>query len=337
MDKFLTVKKQGNNRVLFKRSVLDETIITVGSNPGATLELNDAAVAPEQFVIITEQEQMLLMNRADGTVINGETLGPGSRFELRDGDRIEIGDFQLFFTSDETNGAAEVSVEPSAGTVPPAASVPADTVVRKDFSEVLNNLKEEDSFYFQIIGAENVIERVIFDTEEIWLGLNEAEAAVKKEKMELEEVFARVKKDWSGAVIYPEESETVILNGETIGEPARLKNDDELVLADEFADEAEFQTRITFHEPVVLMALNSILPEDLPEPVTLDAAPDGDFNPGFEPDAAADPEAFVVSGKNVRRIEKRMLLGYFTIPEIIIMAIGTLVTAAIIFLVLEFV
>ena len=74
MNKLLTVKKQGEDEVLFKKNILDESIITVGNNPNATLELESPTVAPEQFIIIAENDQLVLMNRADGTFVNGKIL-----------------------------------------------------------------------------------------------------------------------------------------------------------------------------------------------------------------------------------------------------------------------
>lgn len=342
MKRILTVKKQGKAEVLFKQDVLDESIITVGNNPGATLELKDTSIAPEQFVIISENEQLLLMNRAVGTIINGEPLVLGGRIELKLGDEIEIGQFQLNFISNDTNGT-----QISALTNPEENDLsikkpdePLNPEYKKDFSTLLNNVKEEDSFYFHIIDRENAIERIIFDSDQIWLGTSFAENAVKKDKEELDEIYARVQKDWSGAVIYPEESEEIYLNGELLTKPSRLKNDDQLFWLDEFAEDEESQTSITFHEPVVLLALNSILPEELPEPVSLlpsetkyainDADKDLDET-DLNDEQIAKKQTIAVKKKQYR------IFGYFSLLEIIIMAFGTLVTAAIIFLVLEYV
>lgn len=336
MTKILTVKKQGEKKVLFEQDVLDESIISVGNNPSATFELKDAGIAPEQFVIITENDQMLLMNRADGTIINGEPLDLGSKIELHEGDKIEIGNFQMFLTSNETNGSQEVS-NGDVEEVQTAEITESQTTEKKDFSAVLNSLKEEDSFYFQIINEENVVERVVYDSEEIWLGTSFAEVAVKKDKEELDEIYARVQKDWSGAVIYPEDTDEIYLNGEFLNEPSRLKNDDELILVDEFAEDGETPTKITFHEPVVLLALNSILPEDLPEPVKFDSALESAEIENFDDETDLEETQTLDKKASKPKKKRRRIFGYFSILEIFIMAIGTLVTAAIIFLVLEFV
>ncbi len=336
MEKTLQVKKQGTKKVLFKQSVVDESIVTVGNNPSATLELKDARIAPEQFVIINENNQLLLMNRADGTTVNDKNLELGSRVELNNGDKIEIGSFEIELIEISQNGVAEVAEIKSE-----TKNDLAGKTVDKDFSAVLNGLKEEDSFYFQIINEENIIERVLFDSEEIWMGTSFAESAIKKDKTQLDEIFARIKKDWSGAVIYPEEGEEVYLNDVLLSEPNRLKNEDELFLVDEFAEDDDIQTKITFHEPVVLLALNSILPEDLPEPINISDPPDkSEKNTEVRKTTGVEAVKSVVTAEKKRVPVKQRsgkLFGYFSFLEVLIMAVGTLVTAAVIFLVLEFI
>lgn len=337
MKKFLTVKKQGETGVLFKQDVLDESIVTVGNNPSATLELADGKVAPEQFVIISEKEQMILMNRANGTVINGESLALGTQVELSEGDKIEIGDFQLFLDENEINGSNE-NIQKEVGFDESLIDQPiAKPNEERDFSTVLNSIREEDSFYFHITDEEDVIERVLFDSEEIWLGTLFDKNSIQKDKEKLDEIYAHVKKDWSGAVIYPDESEEIWLNGVLLTEPKRLKNDDQIILIDDFADDDGNYSKITFHEPVVLLALNSILPEELPEPVTLQPFDDKNINRQKESTEGSDIAKDISNQKadSAKKRKNRIIFGYFSVLEIIIMAIGTLVTAAIIFLVLE--
>ena len=148
---------------------------------------------------------------------------------------------------------------------------------------------------------------------------------------DLDEVFARVNKDWSGVVVFPRTDRQICLNGEGLAQPARLRNEDVLQLVDEFENE-EMATRITFHEPVSLLALSSILPGDFPAPVSpVEPEPDtGRFSEERNPDVADDALSGASNGP-------RLVFGYYTIMEIIVMAFGTLVTAAIIFFVLELV
>ena len=341
MNKLLTVKKQGEDEVLFKKNILNESIITVGNNPNATLELESPTVAPEQFIIIAENEQLILMNRADGTFVNGKILDLGGKVELINGDRIDLGVFQVFLTNKDESQNDEPNSKENLQSRTNRKTVELNSSGSKDFSEVLNSVKEEDSFYFHIVDSENIVERILFDSDEIWLGTSFAENSIKKNVDELDEVFARVQKDWSGAVIYPEADEEVHLNGELLEEPHRLKNEDELILTDEFAGRADNQTKITFHEPVVLLALNSILPEDLPEPVSLKPIEKEKFGITLgrnkEEKKSVKNKIVKKEKKVVPKKKKQRRLGYFSILEIFIMAIGTLVTAALIFLVLELV
>ena len=54
--------------------VFDDEIVTIGSDPGASLCLTDPSIAPEQAIVIREDGRPLLINRAPGTVFNGELL-----------------------------------------------------------------------------------------------------------------------------------------------------------------------------------------------------------------------------------------------------------------------
>ena len=377
MEKKLKVTKHDDQKTLFEQEILSDSIITVGNNPGATLELQHENIAPEQFIIISENDEAVLMNRADGTVVNGKKLKLGSRLILQNGDRILIGDFLLKFENAKQNGfdestefesfedqdniefdALKTDIEESI-----SAPVESESEVEKsqdeqseieeenslqipkpdekrNFSEILNTLKEEDTFYFQIKNEEDVTERIVFDAEEIWLGTRFAEIAVRKDKAELDEIYARVKKDWSGAVIYPQESEEVYLNGKMLEEPSRLKNDDQIILLDEFSDDTETEVSVTFHEPQALLVLNSILPEDLPEPITLQTNRDKINEDISSPaDALNSADEILTSEKKTGAVKRKRgkVFGYFSGFELLIMAIGTLVTAAIIFLVLEYV
>ena len=90
---------------------------------------------------------------------------------------------------------------------------------------------------------------------------------------------------------------------------------------------AEVRTRIK------LLILDSILPKELPPPILLDETAHQSSAP--DPDDADLIHSSKIPPAVVSPRRKGNIFGYFTITEIIIMAIGTLITAAVIFLILE--
>jgi hypothetical protein len=150
---------------------------------------------------------------------------------------------------------------------------------------------------------------------------------------EVEIPRANIRKDWSGVVLYPLKTGHVWLNDETLGEPRRLKNDDKIFLLAKESARLSLETVIKFHEPTALLILDSILPKELPPPILLDeTANDAGAKELDESDLIHSSKIPPVPAKPHR---KGNIFGYFTITEIIIMAIGTLITAAVIFLILE--
>ncbi len=353
MEKRLTVRKKNKNKVLFEHEMPSDSIVTVGNNPTATLELRDKGIAPEQFIIVSEQNDILLMNRADGTKINGEDLGLGGQVSLQIGDQIEIGEYQVTFegknglngsVNNETEKEKEeiisskVEIKTNESVEETQDELEVEEKKEKDFSEILDNLKNEDSFYFQIVDVENIVEKIGFEDEEIWIGVKFDECTVKKNKNDLDEVYAQVKKDWSGAVIYPNTSEELFLDDEVLLEPTRLKNNSKIVLVDSFEEE-KYASSITFHEPNALQALNSILPEELPEPVShlIDEKNEQQTLELTENNNLSSVEDSVADKKKSESKKGFRLFGYFSPLEILIMTIGTIVTAILIFLILEYV
>ena len=154
---------------------------------------------------------------------------------------------------------------------------------------------------------------------------------ISAEANEIAVLRAKIRKDWSGVVVYPQKKGDVWLNDETISEPSRLKNDDKIFLLSKEGAKLALETVIKFHEPTALLILDSILPKELPPPVLLDET-------AKDSGAKEIDETDLIHTSRIPPIiseAKKRIFGYFTVTEIIIMTIGTLITAAIIFLVLE--
>ena len=347
MVKRLKVKKRKEILSELTQEIPANGIITVGNDSSATIELKDEKIAPEQFVIVCEEGSMTLLCRVDGTAVNGEQLPQGALHNLRYGDEIKIDGYTLTPESEDAsdNFEAPVLAETTAYSAEihqslsadRPAEIPAANIAEKNersLSDVLENLRSEEKFYFLIKESAGGERRVYVETEEMWLGWSDSgECVISTDADEVESARAQIRKDWSGVVIYPLKTGNVWLNDETIMEPRRLKNDDKIFLLSKETARLSLETVIKFHEPTALLILDSILPKELPPPILLDeAATDAGAPELDESDVIHTSRIPPVVAKPPR---KGNIFGYFTITEIIFMAIGTLITAAIIFLILE--
>jgi hypothetical protein len=337
MAKRLLVKRRKKLLSELTQEIPANGIITVGNDTSATVELKDDSIAPEQFVIVCEDDSMTLLCRVDGTSVNGETLPQGALHNLQFGDEITISGYTLTPESGETNGnqkAEKAEVQPPlAENLEPveSAPVPAEKFERS-LSDVLENLRSEEKFYFLIKESDGENRRVYVENEEMWVGWTaQGECVISPDADDVEIPRAQIRKDWSGVVLYPLKNGFVWLNDETLSEPHRLKNDDKIFLLAKDGGKLKLETVIKFHEPTALLILDSILPKELPPPILLDEAAN-------DIGAKEIDESDLIHASRIPNVEtpkKRNIFGYFTITEIIIMAIGTLITAAVIFLILE--
>ncbi|MCD9185721.1 MAG: FHA domain-containing protein [Pyrinomonadaceae bacterium] len=345
----LLVKKQDEFLPELTQDIPSSGIITVGNDHSATIELPDSQIAPEQFVIICEEENTTLLCRVDGTIVNGEALPQGALHYLQTGDKVTVGEYLLIV---ETADNAESLLKGE--TIQNLPNLPVEIAAEKEneeteeekliksgksLNDVLEGLRSEERFYFQIENGTGKKERQYVETEEMWLGwADSGECLITSEADEIKIPRAQIRKDWSGVVLYPLQPQFVWLNNEPLAEPHRLKNDDRfLILAKETA-KPDTETVVRFHEPTALLVLDSILPKELPPPILLDKNgktenfPNGNQNihqteGGIH--TSRVPQTAALTAK------KAQIFGYFTITEILVMAVGTLFTAAIIFLILE--
>jgi hypothetical protein len=344
MAKRLLVKRRKEILSELTQEIPANGIITVGNDTSATIELKDEKIAPEQFVIVCEDDTMTLLCRTGGTSVNGEVLPQGALHNLKFGDEIKIDGYTLTPEA-ETNGVepkndtaaypAEIpELLPASPEAPSIHTTAGAEKAERSLNDVLENLRSEEKFYFLIkeSGAED--RRVYVETEELWLGWSDAGTCViLPDGGEVDIPRAQIRKDWSGVVLYPVKRGDVWLNDETLAEPRRLRNDDKIFLQSKDSTRLKLETVIRFHEPTALLILDSILPKELPPPILLDEAA---ADPGArELDESDLIHTSRISSTTAKPHRKGNIFGYFTITEIIIMAIGTLITAAVIFLILE--
>lgn len=350
MNKRLLVKKQGKLIPDLTLIIPPSGIVSVGRDASATIELADEKVAPEQFVIVCEGELLTLLCRVEHTVINGNLLAKGALHILELQDQIVVGDYSLLL---ETGEMAEKIlsgkiVEPpeipplaepqkfepvqteSAGNIPLRQNPEMQFEPDKSLSDVLEGLKGEEKFYFLIENGIEEKRRVYVESEELWLGwATSGECEISANPADIAQPRAQIRKDWSGVVLYPLKNKNVWLNKQVLDEPHRLKNDDSLQLLSRDKYFPDAKTNIKFHEPTALLVLDSILPKELPPPISLEKT--------VPPDLIKELQnAEKNTSAKKQNTSRARLFGYFSGFEILIMIIGILVAASLIFLVLEY-
>lgn len=331
--------------------VFDDEIVTIGSDPAATLCLADPSIAHEQAIVIREDGRPLLINRAPGTVFNGELLPREARRPLSGGDRIEFGPYSVSVApvegdSEETTrplsrpeemrhaqpderDAADPRGGEGGGAARDAQAREQPQPQGRSFAAILDSLRtEEDSFYF-VIESSSGQRRVRLEAAETMIGWDETGRRISCDAGVVVAARAVVRKDWSGVVALPLSSGMILVNGETVEAPRRLRDGDRVMLLRVSAHEPE-DACLVFHEPASLVVLDNLLPQQQTPPAkaaaetaAVEALPLVRQSP-----AALEARPSLVS-------PERRYFGYFTPFEVIIMIVGTLVTAAIIFIILE--
>ena len=259
--------------------------------PRRLFELADGNVAPEQFVIVCEGELLTLLCRVENTVINGNILAKGALHILELRDQIVVGDYSLLLETGEMAEkilSGEIAETPAITQVTepqriePIQSGQAANILSRKYSEspldpdkslndVLEGLKGEEKFYFLIENGIEEKRRVYVEAEELWIGwAASGECAISTNPADIAQARAQIRKDWSGVVLYPLKNKNVWLNKQVLDEPHRLKNDDSLQLLSKDKYFPDAKTNIKFHEPTALLVLDSILPKELPPPVSLE-------------------------------------------------------------------
>lgn len=357
MSKKLLVKYLEKILPGLTREIPENGIFSIGNDSSATLELNGAAIAPEQFVIVCEPNLATLMCRASGGHINGVSLPQGSIHNLQLKDVIGIGDYTLIFERAESVEAliadAAKKDQPAAnstnGSLPEKSltarkkfgAQPKASAPQRSLNDVLEELRSDEKFYFQVETRAREKQRFYVESEEMWLGWSAAgECVVGVNTADIEVPRAQIRKDWSGVVLYPLQPEAIRLNSEALSEPRRLKNDDRLILLAKNKAEYDESVGIKFHEPTALLVLDTILPKKLPPPVSLKPAARNPAAVPTQPSAGGEAANRQTIQETARPMianrKKTPVFGYFTLTEITVMTVGTLIASVVIFFILEY-
>ncbi|HEX7314741.1 MAG TPA: FHA domain-containing protein [Pyrinomonadaceae bacterium] len=316
----------------------DDPIIAIGRDGASALFLDDPAVAPEQAIILNEDGQLLFINRADGTALNGEALTREARRPLAHGDTLAIGPYLISVAQrDDPRPTPAVAPRPVETRTPQEGArgdeAPDGGAGMGSFSAILDRLRtEEDRFYFEVVSAERGRQRVVIDSAEMLVGWDETGRQLSFVAAYIAAPRAHVRKDWSGVVIQPHGPGLVEVNGELVETVRRLRDGDRLTMLP--TPQATGDDFLVFHEPASLVVLDSLLPQQLPPPVVamrevaaVETEPWKDTAQSLEQATGQRGEALPTP---------RRYFGYFTAGEVLIMIVGTLLAAVIIFLVLEF-
>lgn len=205
----------------------------------------------------------------------------------------------------------------------------------RSFADILDSLRtEEDSFRFEIVSATRGHRRVVVDKAEMLIGWDETGGQVSCDAASVRAPRACVRKEWGAVFVRPHGPGTVEVNGEPVEASRRLRDGDRLTLLPTAVAAGPRETFLVFHEPAMLVALDSLLPQQWPPPVSpapgaagAEANQEPPASRAFEPVPAAGP--CPVS-------PRQSYFGYFTFGEVAIMSIGTFVAAVLIFMLMAF-
>ena len=263
----LTAKHNWNeahSQPFFERT-FRQNRITIGNHPAANLRLNGSVVSAEQLVIVDGMVEPIVINCAEGTWLNGESLAADERRSLRDGDVIHIGTYvitvEVLKKSDlevEPNDLDFHDESPEGVTHQTAGSESRDTSLMsssfthdqsterailedsgdpflpkrsepvKTFAAILDGLRtDEDRFYFLIEGGSQAGTRVAIETDEMPLGLHLNGEQLSFDVSSIATMFAVVRKDWSGVLLQPQ-IVGVTINDDVIDDVRRLRDGDRI-------------------------------------------------------------------------------------------------------------
>ncbi len=349
--------------------------ITIGNDPAASLCLNGSILPSEQIVIIDGETEPQIMNQAEGTSLNGEILALHECRPLKDGDLLCIGTYRISiflnqaslisnnapavpgntYPAARRNGpansqsgddrlaeflpAAEDSLNGSLATgelsepsLPGAAHQPRPS---KSFAAILDSLRtDEDRFYFVVEGGDQSGVRISIELEEMPVGWDETGEYLCFNISAIADLCAVVRKDWSGVILRTPTASNITVNNEPVEGERRLRDGDRLLLRTSDKEvTANSQVVLVFREPTSLVILDSIMPRVPPVPEDAESPlPEGSASGG-----AARLDLHKPAQKLATLINSdKEYFAVFTFVELSLMAIGTIVGAVIIFLILNY-
>jgi hypothetical protein len=204
----------------------------------------------------------------------------------------------------------------------------------KSFGAILDSLRtDEDRFYFVIEGGTQSGVRVPIELEQMPLGWDETGEYLCFDISLIAVLCAVIRKDWSGVILQPQAAPGVTVNNEPLEEERRLRDGDRVLLRGPNKETTvSSEVVLVFREPTSLVILDSLMPRV--SPLREDTAlPAEDSGTGGGPRLGLHRPAqkFAALVKSDREY-----FATFTFVELSLMAIGTIIGAVIIFLILNY-
>ncbi|MFN0122108.1 MAG: FHA domain-containing protein [Blastocatellia bacterium] len=282
--------------------IFDDPVISAGAAAGAQLPMNGPGVAAEQFVVLAEQGQYWLINRAGGTLLNGKPLPREARRLLADGDTLQCGAHVIRVRlrdaaeTDETPATTAAAPDPSpdtgadkspdhdtghsgAGTAAATAVAWAQAeqpVPRHSFADILRQARTlENSYSFMIRGGPQDGLSLLLTEDEMQIGWDAAGRELVFQDSEIAAPCLYVWKTWHGVFVRIAGAGELVVDGDTAQEELILRHGDEIDIGAPPATETEEKPEhvsLVFLEPASLLLIEKAAPEGLPAPVTMAAA-----------------------------------------------------------------
>jgi pSer/pThr/pTyr-binding forkhead associated (FHA) protein len=283
----LTVKQKGKEGAASKTVILDEDAILLGRDQNCQVVLAQQAVSRNHARITRDGSLFFVedLGSSFGTQINGQKLPKGEKRLLRNGDTIEIAQFDVVF-----DRVADVADDVSGKTM---------FVSRKVVKDVMKGLAAGgEQPYFRVMNGPREGQRIeIGEAQEYIFGRDES-ADVQLNDDLVSRRHAKVRRDWSGTHVEDLGSRNGIKVNKKRITKQTLKDRDELEIGGVrllYIDPTEVR-----EAPVVLPASDTNdddgegtlrLKQDVEEPAASSRPPQG-AQPAEEPSAEpSSPEA----------------------------------------------
>jgi hypothetical protein len=240
------------------------------------------------------------------------------------------------FDDTSRHGSADEQASPtSAGGETASETTPPDGLPEKrSFASVLDSLRTiEDTYYFSIESGSQTGLRIPLEghTVELPLGLDSSKRNVCFNPESIAVLCAVLRKDWSGVQIIPQDKGSIRINGEVVSSVRPLRHGDRLELCKRSRKSAgAMDSLLVFHEPISLRVLPSLLPQKHHPPNAVSQSAQGPLD-----DPARHPALAPQALPNRPRPYQKLHFGLFSKGQIGLMIICTLVGAAAVFFILN--
>lgn len=351
-----------NNQILAEFP-FESNLFTIGSDAANNLVL--AGTAFEQAVVVEEGAQLMLINSADGTKVNGETLRREAIQPLNIGDEIGIGDYSVFIVDSEQSAGSD-NGQTNVFTTNEDEIIDVYATTKFDINELGEPIPETSPSSIQISpqaqrgetpapvnngqpppenappkNFADILDTLRTEDDSFYFTVkNAAQDEVKRITIDQAEMPLGIS---PGGEIVGGEAATVCAvarkdwsgiliesqkSGAVSVNGAKISEPQRLRHDDEIIFSASPKYSLILHEPSSLVALESLLSSR--------STPNSRFGLGANNQPLANVETVPEKVKKQSFLERRYFK-HFSFVELISMIIGTLIGAVLIFLLLEFI